>query len=79
MLRNCLFSPKDPACVEDFLVMAAYQLAECTRYQTVDREPFEGGTIEDYMAYLQRHNLRFAPASPAHRSAYHRVFTMMVR
>jgi predicted nucleic acid-binding Zn-ribbon protein len=63
------------------LVMGAYQLVErkLAKYETLGREPFEGGTIEAYMAYFQRYNLRFAPASPGHRSAYHRLFTMMVR
>jgi hypothetical protein len=61
------------------LVLGIYQLAELTSDQVIRREPFDGGTIEDYMAYLQRHNLRFAPAAPAHRSAYYKVFGMMVR
>jgi hypothetical protein len=61
------------------LVMGASQLVELTSYQTIGREPFRSGTIEDYMAYLQRHNLRFAPAGRGHRTAYHQVFTMMVR
>ena len=61
------------------LVVGAYQVAELTSDKLIRREPFEGGTIEDYMAYFQRHNLRFAPASPAHRSAYYKVFSMMVR
>ena len=63
------------------LVMGAYQLVELrlAKYETLGREPFPGGSIEDFMAYFQRHNLRFAAASPAHRSAYHRIFTMMVR
>jgi hypothetical protein len=61
------------------LSLGAYQLVELGSYQTIQRERFQGGTIEDYMAYLQRHNLRFAPAGPAHRSAYRRIFAMIVR
>jgi hypothetical protein len=61
------------------LVLSAYQLVEFTSYQSVRLEPFPGGNIEDYLAYFHAHNLRFAPASPNHRSAYYRVFNMMVR
>jgi len=60
------------------LVMGAYQLVNLSKYD-LQRGTFKGGTIEDFLAYMHRSNLRFAPASPAHRSAYHTVFNMMVR
>ncbi len=61
------------------LVMAAYQLVELGDSRQLGREQFNGGNIEDLLAYFQRHNLRFAAAGPAHRSAYYKLFNMMVR
>ena len=61
------------------LAVGAYQLVEMSRRQLARRESFMGGTIEDYMAYFERNNLRSAPATAANRSAYHQVFDMMVR
>lgn len=61
------------------LVTGAYQLSELTPAQAAYRASFPGGSIEEYLAYLQRNNLRFAAAAPPHRSAYYKVFGMMVR
>jgi hypothetical protein len=61
------------------LVICAGQLVELSGYQIMAQELFNGGNVEDYLAYFQRNNLRFAPAAPNHRGAYYKVFNMMVR
>ncbi len=61
------------------LVMGAGKVAELTPEQVSYRELFQGGSIEDWLAFLRRNNLRIAGAAPAHRSAYYKLFSMMVR
>ncbi len=61
------------------LVTAAYHAAELTPAQVSYRETFNGGSIEDFIAFFRRNNLSVEPAAPAHRSAYHKLFNMMVR
>lgn len=60
------------------LIGSVYQVLESSG-QSVPVERFEGGNIEDLLAYMHTSNLRFAPATGTDRSAYHQVFEMMVR
>jgi len=61
------------------LVLGAYQFANLTPTQVKYREKFEGGSIEEYIAYFRRNNLRVAAAAPRNLAAYHKIFNMMVR
>jgi hypothetical protein len=44
------------------------------------REQFSGGTIEEFLSYMNRNNLEFGePSKDTDRGAYHQVFDLMVR
>ena len=62
------------------LVATVYQIVEATSYQDImPAEKFEGGNIEDLVAYMQRNNLEFpTPTKATDRTAYYRVFNMLV-
>jgi hypothetical protein len=62
------------------LITSVYQVVSARQYEDVaPAEPFHGGNIEEFLAYLHRNNTEFAPAAGTDREAYHRLFDMMVR
>ena len=63
------------------LIAAVYQVLEASNITDVTpAEKFAEGNIEDFLAYMHRNNLRFAPPTKGtDRSAYHQVFDLMAR
>ncbi len=63
------------------LINTTYQLVDATEIADVAPvEKFQEGNIEDFLAYMQRNNLQFSPATKGpSRTAYYQVFNLMVR
>jgi hypothetical protein len=61
------------------LMGGAYRLVEARTVDDVVVETFKAGTIEELLAFMHRHNLRFAEADANGESAYNSIAEMMIR
>lgn len=61
------------------LVAGSYRLIEARDVRDITVENFEGGNIEDLIAFMYRHNLTFAESDSNGESAYNMLFELLTR
>jgi hypothetical protein len=61
------------------LMGGAYRLVEARTLDDAVVDTFKSGTIEELLAFMHRHNLRFAEADANGESAYNSIAEMMIR
>ena len=61
------------------LFAGAKRFIEAREIKDVQPEDFEGGNVEQLLAFMHRNQYHFAPAGPNEQTAYQNLFTLMVR